>query len=87
VQGDGLALTRCERVAQAIPDISPLAGLRRSQSHVLQAFIDGAQARAVIPQNPVVLRQRGKELPGVAILGFVGAIQTNDDLTQVRYLF
>ena len=83
MQGHHVAILRCKGMADAIPDIAALSRFRRRQICVGKLIVYGPQARSVIPQNVVSLRQAGKIFPGKFKLFPVGAIQTDDNVIDV----
>ena len=86
MQGDHVAILAGNRVAHAIPDIAPLAGLFRREPKRGEALLNSFEARAVVPQDRVLLRQTGEIIPGEAKLLFVCPVQTYDDVIDVIHL-
>lgn len=73
-------------VARAEPDVAPLAGLPGREAVLLQLGIQGAQPRAIVPQDAMALGQPGEELPGVQELLAVGPVEPDHHLGQVGHL-
>ena len=86
MQGDGLTAPGSQSITQAVPDIATLARFGWCQSQCLQLGVNGLESGAVVPQNPVMLWQIREKLAGVQVLLLVGAIQTDHDLIEIRYL-
>ena len=74
------------QIAHAAPDILSLARLLRGEPQRLEPAHDLQHARAVVPDHRGLLRQHGKELPRMAVLRLVGAIESDDDAMQVSDL-
>ena len=69
--------------AQAIPDVAPLPCLGGRQALSLQTLVDRPQARSILPQYMMFLRQLIEEGQRLMILLAIGPIQTNQNLRQI----
>jgi len=84
-----------DRVAQEIEDVVGLDAADVLQvsaktgvgvEELLQTIVDGAHARAVVPQHGGGLRKHREVLQGMAVLGLLRPVQADDDLRQIRHL-
>ena len=71
--------SRGQTIAQQNPWRFPSS---RAKAPCSLSRINGLQTWTVVPQNLMALRGAGEKIDGLAILGFIGAIQSND--TSVR---
>src|SRR5690606_8623266 len=71
---------------EAIPHIAPLARFERGEVLLRQFRIERLEARAIVPQYAVVLRQLGEVVLGVAKLLLVRPVEADDDLAQEAHL-
>ena len=83
VQCYRLSTARGEHVSHAVPDIAALAEFRWRQAGLLQTFINRLQARAVVPQYPMMLGQRREKRESVLVLRLGRAVEANHNLREV----
>ena len=74
-----------QHITEAIPDVPPLTHFGGGQALLAKFEVDGPQTRPIVPQHLERLRQLGEVLQCVPVLRFVGTIEPDHDLFQVRH--
>ena len=78
-----LGATRCQEVAEAVPDVRALAGLLGSEPMGRQLSVDGGQARAVVPEDAMVLGQTVEEATCPVEVVRIGLVEADHHLVEV----
>ena len=73
-----------QHVAEARPDVAPLAARAGAQLRLLELLEQRGHARAVVPEQHRPLRQLAEELPGLDVVARAGrAVNAHDNLLDV----